>query len=156
MNIKKEWEKGSDWFIDDNSIPDLIIHDVTYENWNLFFKWIKKKDFVKSVNCYVPIGDKNISEIPDNIHELLRNKDFNCHIGIKKDSVSLMIHYYIESTIDCDIYTEEINSISDYKILLSFLDELNSNTKTEGFTMNPEGSTDFIFKTSMGSNLLLT
>ncbi len=145
IDISKEWEVGGKWFINDGTLPDVIIYGANIEKWKLLFGWLTQNECVYQVNCYDPLKDEIISEIPPNIFELLKIKEFNCHVGVKKGDISIMIHFYLPTTIDCDIDPREFNSSQDYENLITILQEINSVTNTKGFEMNPDGSPEFVF-----------
>ncbi len=145
IDYQYEWNKGRDWFTSEKSIPDVIFYGVDFAKWKTLLSSFVNNQFVQDVNIYNPITDENISSFPSTLNDLIEEKDFNCHIRLVKNGISLMIHFFEEKTIDCDIYTDEITTAEDYENLISHLFEIQRVSQSDKFTMNPEGDYDFIY-----------
>jgi len=145
IDFQYEWNYGRDWFTSELSIHDVIFYGVDFAKWKMLLTWLLENDSVQDVNIYNPITDENISSFPSNVNELIEEKGFNCHIRLVQNRISLVIHFFEEKTIDCDIYTDEITTVGDFKNLISLLFEIQRVSQSGKYTINPEGDNDCIY-----------
>jgi hypothetical protein len=120
------WNNLKSHFEQDGSLRDIIVTSESRDSWELFFAALKSAEYS---HAFTHGG--NIATLPDSIDSIwkLQNDDPTL-LSIQVGELLVNCHFFKSYEIEFDIDPKDINSKTDFVVLLNFLSWLNKTIKS--------------------------
>ncbi|OZY87745.1 hypothetical protein CBP51_12535 [Cellvibrio mixtus] len=128
-----------------NALLDIYFEQMNAEAWIKVFDWLSGCSAVSSINCYIPETDQNLEYLPKNIAECMKQEGFYCFISLTVSGINLVLRFYIESEIECDISPNDIGTEQQLHSLFSFLEQIRTISGVSNYVICPENSKEEVF-----------
>ncbi len=129
------WNNLKSHFEQDGSLRDIIVTSESRDSWELFFAALKSAEYSHAFT-----HDGNIATLPDSIDSIwkLQNTDPTL-LSVQVGELLVNCHFFKSYEIEFDIDPKDINSETDFVVLLNFLSWLNKSIKSS-VVLTHEGS----------------
>lgn len=120
------WNNLKSHFEQDGSLRDIIVTSESGDSWELFFAALKSAEY-----SYTFTHGGNVAILPDSIDLIwkLQNAEPTL-LSVKVSELFVNCHFFKSHEIEFDIDPKDINSESDFVVLLNFLSWLNKSIKS--------------------------
>ena len=120
------WNNLKSQFEQDGSLRDIIVTSESRDSWELFFAALKSAEYFHTFT-----HGGNITTFPDSIDSIwkLQNNEPTL-LSIQVGELLVNCHFFKSYEIEFDIDPKDINSESDFVVLLNFLSWLNKSIKS--------------------------
>ncbi len=120
------WNNLKSHFEQDGSLRDIIVTSESRDSWELFFAALKSAEYS---HAFTHGG--NASTLPDSIDSIwkLQNDDPTL-LSVQVGKLLVNCHFFKSYEIEFDIDPKDINSKTDFVVLLNFLSWLNKSIKS--------------------------
>ncbi|MDO6765951.1 hypothetical protein [Agarivorans sp. 1_MG-2023] len=133
-NLKSHFEK-------DGSLRDIIVTSDSYESWSLFFAALISAEYSHTFKH----GDI-VCTLPNSIDSIwgLQNTEPTL-LSIEVGELLINCHFFKSYEIEFDLDPKDINSKSDFVVLLNFLTWLNKSIKSSVVLTHENSRDEVIF-----------
>ncbi len=123
--MTNNWEEIKWIFEPDGTLRDIYVENVDIEDWKILIDYLNANHIVK----YGPSDDNQIINKIDKDYLIQLLTDVTGKLELKTvaiiiDDIIINTHFFTVDEIEFDIEPKEINSVEDYKKVLSFMNEI--------------------------------
>jgi len=124
--LMDRWNNLKSHFEQDGSLRDIIVTSESQDSWVLFFAALKSAEY-----SHVFKHGRNVCTLPDSINSIwkLQNTEPTL-LSVKVGELLINCHFFKSYEIEFDLDPKDINSKSDFFVLLNFLSWLNKSIKS--------------------------
>ncbi len=120
------WNNLKSHFEQDGSLRDIIVTSESRNSWELFFAALKSAEYP---HAFTHGG--NIATLPDSIDSIWKLQNANpTLLSVQVGELLVNCHFFKSYEIEFDIDPKDINSETDFVVLLNFLSWLNKSIKS--------------------------